>query len=402
MEEFILDNGIRLICVRRAGLLTSFCIGFNAGALEEEGFNLGTAHAVEHLVFKGTARRSERQINDEMDSYFGFNNAMTNYPYAIYYGTVSSEDFDKGFELFSDILMNPLFPFEGFDEEIRVILEELRDWKEDPTQRCEDILFSNCFSRRRIKELIIGNEASVRNITLDEIKAFYRKYYCPENCVITVVTSLDPQNIYKYINKVMGNWSSGAKPEIYTEYENNRSEIYRAEYGSESAKLQLCYDIHELDAGELACLYCFNMEFGEGTSSMLYDEVRTRKGLAYEVSSTIKNERGIKLFSIQLSTSKDNVDNAQEIIQYCVEKARGRNWAEHGVVQRARRRLRLKDGLAAERSVELCKRMTVNQLMHGDFKFGLDGFYEYTVDGKEVNRIVKKVLQNPSIQILIT
>jgi predicted Zn-dependent peptidase len=117
--------------------------------LEEEGFNLGTAHAVEHMVFKGTARRSERQINDEMDSYFGFNNAMTNYPYAIYYGTVSSEDFDKGFELFSDILMNPLFPFEGFDEEIRVILEELRDWKEDPTQRCEDILFSNCFSLRK-------------------------------------------------------------------------------------------------------------------------------------------------------------------------------------------------------------------------------------------------------------
>ncbi|MDP4088832.1 MAG: pitrilysin family protein [Bacillota bacterium] len=400
MEEFVLDNGIKLICDSREGKLTSFCIGFNAGALEEEGFSLGTAHAVEHMVFKGTAGRSERQINDEMDNYFGFSNAMTNYPYAIYYGTVSSNDFAKGFELYCDILLNPVFPSEGFEEEIRVIMEELRDWKEDFSQRCEDLLFSNSFSRRRIRELIIGNEASVKNITLDEIKNFYSRFYSPENCIITVVTSLKPQDIFAYVNEIMGLWNNSAGYIRNVDYEKNKPGIYTAQYGTESARLQVCFDIHDLTDRELFCLYAFNMEFGEGTSSMLYNEVRTVRGLAYEVGSSVKNERGIRLFSIQLSTSIYNIDEALETINNCLKEAKKRDWTEKGVLERAVRRFRLKEGLALERSVEQCKRMAAAHLMYGNYRLGMNGFYEYNIDGSEVREVVEKVLQKPSIQIL--
>ena len=110
MIKCTLDNGLEFIYEYREGSLTSFCIGFNGGALEEEGYNLGTAHAVEHMLYKGTYKKSEEEINNLCDELFGFNNAMTNYPYTIYYGTLSSEDFGKGFELLSDIVMNPIFP----------------------------------------------------------------------------------------------------------------------------------------------------------------------------------------------------------------------------------------------------------------------------------------------------
>ena len=85
---------------------------------------------------------------------------MTNYPYVVYYGTTLDEDFEKGFEIYSDILLNPTFPVEGFKEEIEVICAELKEWKDDSNQFCEDSMFYNGFDKRRIKNLIIGTEES--------------------------------------------------------------------------------------------------------------------------------------------------------------------------------------------------------------------------------------------------
>lgn len=158
MKKHIFNNGVQLYYVKREGNISSFCIGFNAGALVENKDNRGIAHAVEHMVFKGTKTRNEDEINKMLDRIFGFNNAMTNYPYAIYYGTTLSSDFNKGFQLYSDILINPTFPKEGFKEEIHVILEELKEWKDDAYQECEDELFYNAFKKRRIKDLIIGDK----------------------------------------------------------------------------------------------------------------------------------------------------------------------------------------------------------------------------------------------------
>ena len=212
MKSYILDNGIRLFYQQREGAITSFCIGFKAGALEEEDYHLGTAHVVEHMVFKGTTKRTEKEINSDIDRLFGFSNAMTNYPYVIYYGSVNSVDFDDAFELYTDILLNPTFSREGFQEEMKVIKEELRDWKEDLSQSCEDNLLANAFKKRRIKELIIGSEESLENISLEEVKSFYYEHYFPENCVITIVTSLEADYVYNEINNLFGTWRREAKP----------------------------------------------------------------------------------------------------------------------------------------------------------------------------------------------
>ena len=158
----ILNNGIKLIYEFRTADITSFCIGFNAGALEEiDGFKLGIAHAVEHMVSKGTKTRNEKEINSLCDKIFGFENAMTNFPYVVYYGTSLSEDFKKGLELYSDIILNPVFPEVGFKEEMNIILEELKEWSDDIYQHCEDSLLYNAFSKKRIKNLIIGTEQRV-------------------------------------------------------------------------------------------------------------------------------------------------------------------------------------------------------------------------------------------------
>ena len=101
-----------------------------------DGKKYGIAHATEHMIYKGTKNRSEEDINKELSQIFGFQNAMTNFPYVIYYGTLLGEDFKKGIELFSDIIINPSFENKGFKEEMDVIIEELREWDEDLEQYC--------------------------------------------------------------------------------------------------------------------------------------------------------------------------------------------------------------------------------------------------------------------------
>ena len=199
MIREILNNGIKLIYKNITGNITSFTIGFEAGACMEEENEIGVAHALEHMVFKGTNNQNEFQINTKLDELFGFNNAMTNFPYVIYYGTTHRDDFEKGIQVYSDILLNPNFPSDSYDEEINIICEELKDWKDDPYQFCEDCMLENAFTQRRIKELIIGSEQQVRNITIEGLKKFYEKYYTSQNCVISVVTSLDYHEVKNII-----------------------------------------------------------------------------------------------------------------------------------------------------------------------------------------------------------
>lgn len=400
MKRFDLNNGVKIIYEYRPGNITSFCIGFNAGALEEEGYSLGTAHAVEHMLFKGTSTRDEDQINRETDEIFGFSNAMTNFPYVIYYGTVNSDDFRKGFGLYSDILLNPTFPEEGFKEEMMIIKEELRDWKEDLAQCTEDYMLFNAFNERRIKDLIIGTEDSLNNITLDEIKNFYEDYYAPENCIISVVSSLDIEGVYDYIESIFGNWNKGFKGISEVNYENNKPGIFVNRIsGSVGARISYCFPIDTLNEEETEILGLFSMFFGEGVSSVLYDAIRTKQGYAYEVYSSIKNERGIKLFNIYLSTSLDNAERCIHIIDDIIQKAKSNTECYN--IKALINRIRLKRELAVERSIELSKKLTTYELMYGSAdKVYKETEFIYGITPEKINAAINKVFKEPTIQIM--
>jgi predicted Zn-dependent peptidase len=403
MIKHVLNNGLKLIYEYKPGNLTSFCIGFEAGALMEQGYELGTAHVVEHMLFKGTKTRSEYEINKLCDEIFGFNNAMTNYPYCIYYGTTLSEDFFKGFQLYSDIILNASFPEAGFKEEMAVIGEELKEWKDDINQYCEDELLYNAFESRRIKNLIIGNEESIKAITLEDIKRFYNEYYAPENCVISITSSLDFNYILETVDNVFGLWNRNyIKKELKLYESNGEGAFITIREGINGAKIQYIYSIHELNERELKALALFNLSFGEGTSSLLFDEVRTKNGLVYEIGSSIKNEKGIKLFSINLGTSIGNIDIALKLIESIIEKIKQqKNFFNAKTIASSSRMLKLKRELKVEKSIVLCKELCVYELMFDSAYLFLKETEDLeSITNEEILTVVNKVLSKPSIQLI--
>lgn len=402
MKKINIKNGIKLIYEKRKNYITSFCIGFNAGALMENKDELGLAHVVEHMIFKGTNKRDEMQINMALDEVFGFNNAMTNFPYSIYYGTTLSEDFEKGFEIYSDIILNPTFPIKGFKEEIDIICEELREWKDDNFQLCEDEMLNNAFEHRRIKTCIIGEEVNIRTFTVEDIKRFYNKFYTPRNCTISVVSSLDFDEVQSIVNKYFENWNTKNFEIKKDFYEKNKAgKFVKKTAGIQGAKIQYCFPIDKLDHKEITALKIFNLKFGEGTSSILYDKIRTENGLAYDVYSYIKNEAGIKLFTICMGTAKENVDKAIEITNnliFNIDKIKA-TFTENEI-KNVVNRLKLKRELKIERSIELSKELTTSEIMYGH----QENFNEQEILGKvgleEIYGVIDKVLVSPTIQVL--
>jgi Predicted Zn-dependent peptidases len=404
MKKYKLKNGIKLIYKFRTSDITSFCIGFNAGALEEiEKFNLGTAHALEHMVSKGTKKRSEKEINSLCDKIFGFENAMTNFPYVVYYGTSLSEDFEKGLELYSDIILNPIFPEEGFKEEMDIIMEEFKEWSDDIYQYCEDSLLYNSFSGKRIKNLIIGRSDSIKAITLKDIKEFYERYYVPENCVISVCSSLGFDEVLHIVKEYFQGWNKEFKGINQEVKEINSPGIFTEKISNiKGAKIQYLFNIDDLDEEEVKALTLFNAAFGEGTSGILYEEIRTKNGLAYDVGSFIKNERGIKFFSINMGTSIESIEKALTITNYKIEQIKkSKGYFNEEKIRDLSKSIKLKRQLKLEKSIQLCKELTTYELMYGS----AEKVYEEVenlecINEKKILEVINKVLKNPTIQVL--
>lgn len=422
MEKIKLSNGTTLIYEKVPGEITSFTIGFEAGANEETREKLGIAHATEHMVFKGTKTRSEKEINDLCNKYLGFHNAMTNYPYVVYYGSCLKEDFKQGFNVYFDVVFNPAFKEEGFKEEILVILEELKEWSDDVVQHCEDMLFLNAFEKRRIKELIIGKEETIRTLTLKDIKEFYTSHYKAESCVISVVTSLTLEEVIvtiedeiqrKIENSIEQNeYKTEEKNEEKIEekneshltlYENPQPGIYEEKNTTiNGCKVQYIFPIHELNEKEIAILRLFDEYFASGTSSILYDEIRTKRGLVYDIQGRIKSEKGIKLYTIVLSTSKENLNTVQKIIKEKIEEIKNSQGVfteeflkKYGKSQKRKRMLSL------EKSIVMSMNMVIYEIMHSGAELLFNEFSSLeTITETDIKATLGKVFSKQAIGII--
>ncbi|MEG2353650.1 MAG: pitrilysin family protein [Clostridium sp.] len=421
MIKFTLENGMRIIYKKIEGNLSSFSISLEAGANSEIEEKIGVAHMVEHMIYKGTKNRTESEINALCDELLGFNNAMTNYPYVVYYGTSLSEDFEKSIDLYSDLIINPIFPKEGFKEEKEVICQELKEWKDDSQQFCEDQMLLHAFNNRRIKDLIIGTEESIKSISIYDVKEFYKKHYVSNNCVVSIVSSIDFQEVKNIIERYFSCFNSKSDfGSYYTNkessiiYEKNNVGVYKTtKKDLQSVKIQYLFPIDSLNNKEIKALRIFNEYFGEGTSGFLYDEIRTKRGLAYDISTTIKNEKGIKLYKISLGTSTENIDIALEIIDNKIKEVM--NLVEvfsTETIKKLVKSIILKRSLKLEKSIYESVYLANYEIMYGEEN--LDGKinYDYIPELQEeinhmedindeiIESVIKKILVNPTIEIL--
>ena len=465
MEEYILENNLKLIYKHTESELTSICISIGAGAgVEIEKY--GIAHATEHMVYKGTKNRTEKEINEDLSNTFGFNNAMTNFPYVIYYGTLLGEDLKKGVELLSDIVINPSFNDEGFKEEMDVIKEELQEWDEELEQYCEDKLFLNCFNNRRIKYPIIGTRESLESMTLNDIKKFYNEYYFPENTSIVVISSVKFEDVKEVVDIYFSSWKDKTiKNEVFDkikdkltsdkmmdskfkdnlmkdvleknlkisdieqkimgyvldkfntemklanemikerkiEYEIPKVDVFNNKRdGAQTCKVEMICPIDNLNEKEMKLLRIFNQYFGEGVNSILYDTLRTKNGIIYDVITKIAHENYIKLYKITFSTAKENVNKSIALVKECIEKLELLEQPlDKKQIEQLIKNFKLKRLFREEQSIVLAKELATYNTMFGDYKIYINEVNDLELLTSEaIFEIGSRVLANLTIQIV--
>lgn len=402
IKEYILKNGIKLIYENHSSSLTSVCISLNGGALMDDE-KYGVAHATEHMVYKGTKNRTEEQINIELSETFGFQNAMTNYPYVIYYGTLLSEDLEKGIDIFSDIIINPIFNEEGFNDEKKIIIEELKEWDEEVEQYLEDKLFLNSFNKRRIKYPIIGTFDSLERLKVEDIKEFYNKVYFPRNTSIAVVTNIKFEKVIDILEKYFGKWNAREKELNEIIYEEAKDKYFEeVKDNIKTSKIQINYPIDTLSNKEVKALKIFNEYFGDGVNSKLFDTLRTKNNLVYDVLTRVCYEEGIKFYKITLSTSKENYKKAIKIIDECVNDSLNLNdILTEKDLDKLKKSFKLKRLFREEQSIVLAKELATFNTMFKDSSI----YNDETDILDDINLMfivntIKKVFDKKLIQVL--
>lgn len=320
-QNKILNNGIKIVTIKRETKIASIQCGIKIGSLYEDREQKGISHFVEHMLFRGTEKRKNDRINCDLENLGGEYNAYTDHSSTVYSVTALEEELENAVEILSDMLINSTFPKAEIEKERGVILAEIRTSKDD----IEDYSFRKVneigFKESPLRYDIIGEEKTVKRFRQDELKKHYNSYYIPNNCYITVVSSLDHEAAVEVIEKYFGKWENRALllPEVKVE---NNCPVRQVSYKNEieQCTITYLYTFHHLKKEEELALKIINHKLGESANSILFRELREERGLAYDIYTSMDMTNNIKTLYIYTAVSRNKIEEAVKAIDECIER----------------------------------------------------------------------------------
>lgn len=206
-----LPNGLTLLAEASAGA-HSAAIGcfVNVGSRDETDEEAGVSHFLEHMTFKGTARRSADDVNREFDEIGADYNAYTSEEHTVYYAAMLPERQAEGLDLLLDIL-RPTLRSEDFETEREVIVEEIRMYEDQPPFGADDRIRDWFFGDHPLHRSVLGTEATVRGLTPESMRAFHAAGYAPSNITLAAAGQIDFDQLVRDAERLTGNWNGTAR-----------------------------------------------------------------------------------------------------------------------------------------------------------------------------------------------
>jgi predicted Zn-dependent peptidase len=293
VRRTVLPGGLRVITealpsVRSAAL----GIWAGVGSRDEDREHAGATHYLEHLLFKGTSRRSALEISAAMDAVGGELNAFTAKEYTCYYARVLDEDLPLAIDVLSDMVTSSLIEPKDVDAERGVILEEIAMNEDDPADLVHEAFAAQLFGDTPLGRPILGTVDSINSISRDRIAEHYHARYTPDSLVVAAAGNLSHEGVIELVQAAFGpalerSAAAPAPPRLGgSEADSARGTGVRLlSRPVEQANLVLgCAGLARTDRRRFA-LGVLNAALGGGMSSRLFQEVREKRGLAYSVYS---------------------------------------------------------------------------------------------------------------------
>ena len=312
VRDELLLNGIRTITeYNPASMSTSLGIWVNVGSRDEEKEQWGCSHFLEHLFFKGTKTRSAKEISSILENRGGYLNAFTDRDMTTFHARVQSRDQSTATELLSDMLKNSLLRKTDIEMERQVILEEIKQTWDDPASLIHELYSENIWRGNPVAHPIAGTIESMSKMSVDVIRDYYEEHYSGD-MIIVAAGDVDHDklvsDVENFIQKGRGKYTKDrCKPKYFP-----GKEFIEKDTGQ--VQLSISAPGFPFGSNDSVTQTIISSYLGVGASSLLFQEVREKKGLVYNVYSYNQNLSDVGAFSVLAGTSRQKLREVVKIV----------------------------------------------------------------------------------------
>ena len=307
IEMTTLANGLRVISERMPHVRSvSVGVWVCTGSRRETPVRNGISHFIEHMLFKGTTRRSAEDIARSVDSIGGNLDAFTGKELVCFNTKVLDEHLSRAFDVLADLVLHPLFQDEDIEKEKSVILEELKMEADSPDYLVQEIFSSNFWKDHALGKPILGTRETVGAFDQAVLREYYAAVYTPANLLITAAGNLSHETLVGLARQYFDELPAGAPaPADQAPHTHARISL-RNKRALEQVHLCLGVPSYPLPHRERFTSYVLNTLLGGGMSSRLFQNIRERQGLAYAVFSELSPYRDTGCLSVYAGTSRES------------------------------------------------------------------------------------------------
>lgn len=323
-----LDNGLKLVVNQMSGLMSvTMGILVHTGASVESDKEDGISHFIEHMMFKGTKKRTAYQISDEMDRIGAQMNAFTGKDITCYYAKSTTGHAQEAFEILADLFLNSTFPEDELAREKGVIIEEINMNEDTPDDLCLDTLSRAFYGERGYGRNILGPRKNVEGFTKADIQSYMQKRYCSDNIVISMAGNIDVNAAEEMVEKHFGDMPKCCCCKTDVKVDLKAQSLFKTK-DIEQVHIGIAYPSVKRYDGLFDATQIMNAILGGSMSSRLFQTVREESGLAYTVYSYISTYCETGTLAVYAGVNSEKYQQSAEAIYNCLNDLRKKNISE--------------------------------------------------------------------------
>ena len=315
LQKTTLNSGIRVV-TEKVDTVKSVTVGIwvKTGSRNETDRQAGVTHFLEHMLFKGTDNRSSYDIAMSMESVGGYLNAFTSSEYTCYYARCLDSKLERALDVLTDMVLRPSFPEEELQKEKKVVIEEMKMYRDSPDDYLFEEFTSQMFRHHPLGRPILGYENTVSNFSREDLYNYMEDRYVPDNLVISVAGNVDHDQVVSQVESLF---------EVIKDRSEVSNDVGLSKYKVEDRKLYKPIEQTHLVTGRRGLssnhedryrLLLANTILGGGMSSRLHQNVREKYGYCYTISTFNQSYSDTGLFGVYVGTDQEYLDHVKELI----------------------------------------------------------------------------------------
>jgi predicted Zn-dependent peptidase len=306
----VLKNGMTLLLEKRDMPVVSVAFAVRYGGINETLNERGIAHFIEHMLYKGTKKRSSKQISHEIEKNGGIMNGFTEEPLTAYWCKMPSDKLDIALNVLSDMVKNPLFDAKEMEKERKVIFEEMKMRKDNPMQYVFDEIQS-CLYKNPLGTSLIGTYESMNSIDRKKIVGKFQQVYKTENMIFCVVGDADFDKLEKFAEKNFKKKKGKIERQKIILQNNIKVEKRK---GINQTNLVLAFHSPLATNKKVYAAKLLIVAMAHGLSSRLFHEIRDKRNMAYSIFGDVSASKDFSYSFVYAGIMKENLEKVKKLI----------------------------------------------------------------------------------------